>query len=283
MRYLLIGTGSPRLSLDRAGTAQLVEVGSDRLLIDCGPGCTHRLKKANIELQSIRFLFMTHHHYDHIADYALFTLMRWDHSRDPQPLHVFGPPGTERITRALFGPGGAFDPDITARTQHPMSQQIFAMRGGTLPRPRLEVRARDVGHGLVHEAPGWRVLAGPARHAQPFLECYAYRIETPERTVVYTGDTGRCPELTTFARGADTLIVMCCFPDEVIERSGMAENVGGPTLAGQVAAAAGVRKLVLTHPQSEQIDNPAGMAEAVAIAGRYFAGEIVFGQDLMEI
>jgi ribonuclease BN (tRNA processing enzyme) len=283
VRYTLIGTGSPRLSLERAGTSQLAQVGDDLLLIDCGPGSTHRLKKAAVDLEAIRYLFMTHHHYDHIADYALFTLMRWDHSRDPQPLHVFGPPGTERITQALFGPGGAFDPDITARTQHPMSQSIFAMRGGRLPRPRPEVRARDVPRGVVHEGAGWRMLAGPARHAQPFLECYSYRLETAERTIVYTGDTGLCPELPAFVRGADTLIYMCCFPDDVLQRSGMVENVGGPTLAGQVAAEAGVRKLVLTHPQSEQIDTSEGMAEAVAIAGRHFTGEIVFGQDLMDI
>lgn len=283
MRYTLIGTGSPRLSLERAGTSQLAQVGDDLLLFDCGPGITHRLRKAGVSLEPIRYLFMTHHHYDHIADYAHLTLARWDHSRDPQPLHVFGPPGTERITQALFGPGGAFDPDITARTQHPLSQTVFAMRGGKLPRPRPDVRPRDVPRGLVHETPQWRVLAGPAHHAQPFLECYSYRLETSERTVVYSGDTGVCPELPAFARGADVLIYMCCFPDDVLERTGLGATTGGPSMAGQVAAEAGVRKLVLTHPQWEEIDTPAGMADAVVRAGRFFQGEIVFGQDLLEV
>jgi ribonuclease BN (tRNA processing enzyme) len=283
MRYLMIGTGSPRLSLERAGPCQLALIGDMGLLFDCGPGATRRLHQAGIALSSVHYLFLTHHHYDHMVDYAHRALARWDHTGQPAPLDVFGPPGTEHITRALFGPDGVYHADNIARTQHPMGQSIFRVRGGTPPRPLPDVRAHDVPHGLVIHGEGWRVHAGPTRHAQPFLECYSYRLETSARTIVYSGDTGVCPELIDFAGGADTLVHMCCFPDDVLARYGMVATVAGPSLAGQVAAAAGVRKLVLTHPQSEEMDTPAGLAAAVTQAGRYFDGEIVWGHDLLEI
>ena len=49
------------------------------------------------------------------------------------------------------------------------------------------------------------------------------------------------------------------------------------------AAGAGVRKLVLTHPQSREVDIPEGIERAIAVARRHFAGEIVFASDLLEV
>jgi ribonuclease BN (tRNA processing enzyme) len=164
-----------------------------------------------------------------------------------------------------------------------MGQSIFAARGGTPPRPKPDVRARDVPHGLVVETERWRVFAGPASHAQPIAESYSYRLEAPDRSLVYSGDTGECPPLVDFARGADTLVHMCCFFEDELERLGMEQTVAGPALAGKVAAGAGVRKLVLTHPQSERVDTPEGTARAIDIASGYFDGEIVFARDLLEV
>jgi ribonuclease BN (tRNA processing enzyme) len=284
-RCIVIGSGSPRLSVERAGASYLALVDGEGLLFDCGPGATLRLHQGGFRSQSIGHVFLTHHHYDHMADLGHLALTRWDHTAQPAPLDVYGPPGTERIERALFGPEGVFRTDNLIRTQHPMGQSIFAARGGTPPRPLPDVRAHDVGHGVVvvKDAGRWRVLAGPASHAQPIAESYSYRLETPERSVVYTGDTGECPELVDFARGADTLIHMCCFFDETLERLGMVKTVAGPSLAGRVAAGAGVRKLVLTHPQAEDVDTPEGMVRSIAAAARFFGGEIVFARDLLEI
>jgi len=293
LRCVVVGSGSPRLSLERAGSCYLALVGEPGeargLLFDCGPGATLRLFQGGYRAQEVDHVFLTHHHYDHIADLGHFALTRWDHTPCPTPLRVHGPPGTRRIVEALFGPGGVYAPDIRIRTEHPMGQSIFARRGGRPPRPRPEVVADDVVHGLVARgggAPagtGWSVHAGPASHAQPLAECYSYRLQAGERAIVFSGDTGECPPLVEFARGADTLVHMCCFFEEELERMGMKRSVAGPALAGSVAAGAGVRKLVLTHPQSEAIDNPAGLERAVEIAARRFGGEIVFARDLLEI
>ncbi len=291
MRCFVIGSGSPRISLERAGASYLALVpGSEAvdgevegMLFDCGPGTTHRLFSGSFSSQAVGRVFLTHHHYDHMADLGYLALTRWDHTPHPTPLDVYGPPGTEAIVQALFGAQGVYATDNKIRTEHPMGQSIFAARGGTPPRPKPDVRAHNVPHGVAAEGRGWRVLAGPASHAQPVAESYSYRLETPKRSIVFSGDTGVCPGLPEFARGADTLVHMCCFFDEDLVRLGMVDCVAGPTLAGTVAARAGVRKLVLTHPQSEEMDTPDGLRRAIDVASRQFDGPIEFARDLLEI
>jgi ribonuclease Z len=287
VKCIVIGSGSPRLSLERAGACYLAlvgEVGRERgLLFDCGPGSTLRLFQGGYRSQVVDHLFLTHHHYDHLADLGHFALTRWDHTPCPTPLRVHGPAGTGRIAEALFGAGGVYENDTRIRTEHPMGQRIFARRGGQGPRPKPEVVARDVVLGPVAGGEGWSVEAGPASHAQPVAECYSYRLDAGGRGVVFSGDTGECAGLVELARGADTLVHMCCFLEEELEGLGIGPSVAGPVIAGRAAAGAGVRKLVLTHPQSEALDTPSGLAGAVATAARHFDGEIVFARDLLEL
>jgi len=104
------------------------------------------------------------------------------------------------------------------------------------------------------------------------------------KTVVISGDTRPSDNLIKFARGADVLIHEAYLPEHF-------DDVDSPAVAarlkryhtsadevGQVAAAAGVKLLVLTHvipgdPESEKI--------FLERARKHFKGEIVVGKDLM--
>ena len=72
---------------------------------------------------------------------------------------------------------------------HPVSQQVFVNRGGTLPRTPPSVAAKDVGPGPVFGGRDWQVTAAPAEHVQPWLDSLAYRVDTADGSVVFTGDT----------------------------------------------------------------------------------------------
>ena len=136
MRIYLIGAGVPTPTPARFGTCQIVQVGDDHLMFDCGPAATHKLVKAGLDHARIHRLFFTHHHYDHNADYPCFILSRWNAGTgDQPPLQVWGPPRTEWITARLIGPDGAFSDDWRARTHDPSSVKWYAERGGKLPRP----------------------------------------------------------------------------------------------------------------------------------------------------
>jgi ribonuclease BN (tRNA processing enzyme) len=82
-----------------------------------------------------------------------------------------------------------------------------------------------------------------ARTAHP-VECYAVRLDAGDRSLVYTADTGPCPEIVTLAAGADVLLAEAAHPD--VPGLPAALHLTGRE-AGEHAAAAGVGRLLLTH------------------------------------
>jgi ribonuclease BN (tRNA processing enzyme) len=285
MHIQFLGTGSPTPRLERAGTAIVALFDDAGVLFDCGPGTTLRLVQAGVALPRVTHLLFTHLHFDHCTDYPFFALSRWDQAAGSTvALQVIGPPGIEQFTRRLFGPEGAFAPDIAARRFHPMSQAVWTERGGSLPRPAPELSVQEAPVGYVVRGRAWTIRAGLASHGQPHLECYGYRVETEDRTFVFTGDTGYCASIVELARGADILIHMCAFLDEellALGVPGIEDVCGSPSVAARVAAEAGVRELVLTHFQSSRLQSPEGQEAAIVAARRIFGGHVRTASDLL--
>ena len=130
-RVHILGAGTPTPTPYRFGSSYVVEMGGDQIMLDCGPASTHKLVKAGLWPTDIDYLFFTHHHFDHDADYPCFLLCRWDQSigREDQ-LKVFGPQPTVKLTEGLIGEEGVFAHDWKARVNHPVSQRVFMNRGG---------------------------------------------------------------------------------------------------------------------------------------------------------
>ena len=136
VRSCLIGCGTPTPTPDRFGSSFVLQVGTEHLMLDCGPAATYKLVRAGMAPTDIHHLFFTHYHYDHHADYPCFLLCRWDHENEGVPrLSVYGPPPLSIITERLVGPEGAFVDDWRVRVEHPASKEVYAARGGKVPRP----------------------------------------------------------------------------------------------------------------------------------------------------
>lgn len=280
IRIYLIGAGVPTPTPTRFGTCQVVQVGDDHLMFDCGPAATHKAVKAGLDPARIQRLFFTHHHYDHNADYPCFMLSRWNAGTgDQPPLQVWGPPRTEWITDRLIGPDGAFSDDWRARTQDPSSVKWYAGRGGRLPRPAPVVQARDIGPGVVAETVEWRVTAASARHQEPLLQSLAYRVDSGGHSLVIAGDTEPCETVGSLASGADMLVVTCWDHQEAMDQGGFG-SVMGTVQAGRFARSCGVKRLVLTHV-TRQLERPGSRERAIADVSRVFSGEIVFADEGM--
>ncbi len=187
----VLGAGTPTPTRTRFGSSSVVEVAGEKLMVDCGPATTYKMVRAGLWPTEIDYLFFTHHHLDHDVDYPCFLLCRWDQSiGKEETLQVFGPTLTETLTHRLLDENdGAFAHDWNARVNHPASQQVYMNRGGVLPRRPPEVHAKDIGPGLVHSSTDWEMTAAPADHVQPYLDSLAYRLDTPEGGIVFTGDT----------------------------------------------------------------------------------------------
>jgi ribonuclease BN (tRNA processing enzyme) len=116
----------------------------------------------------------------------------------------------------------------------------------------------------------WRLTARPVPHTDVSL---AYRIEADHGSVVYSGDTDYSEDLIRLAKGADLLILECAFPE--------GQKVTGhltPSLAGEIAAQAGVKRLLLTHFSPACVGH-----DLVSACQKLFPGEILLARDLMRL
>lgn len=290
MRLILLGTGTPGLSATQYGSSYVVSPGSDHLMFDCGPATTYKLLRVGLAPSDIGYLFFTHHHYDHNADYPGFLLARWDTGYgDVAQLQVFGPTYTETLTTRLIHPeSGAFAPDITARINHPLSVRGYEARGGSLPRRPPDVAAKDVGPGVVCRGAGWEVISATTRHVQPWLASLAYRLNSDEGSIVFTGDAGPGKGLIELAKGANTLVAMCHM-SRAQARAEEDESSLGTMSAGRVAREAGVERLVLVHhtraigAETLGLPQPGQAEQVIAEVASQFGGEIVLGKESLQL
>ena len=247
-RIHILGAGTPTPTPDRFGSSYVMELGQEYIMIDCGPATTHKLVKAGLWPTDINNLFFTHHHFDHDVDYPCFLLCRWDQSIGREAmLQVYGPSPTKEMTEGLIGENGVFSHDWKARVGHTLSQRVYVNRGGTLPRLPPTVSAHNVGPGHVSSGNDWEVTAAPADHVQPYLDSLAYRIDSPDGSVVFTGDTQPCQSIIDLAADADVMLCMCWDDQTAMDENGEAPGQCGTTGAARMAQDAGVAKLVLVH------------------------------------
>lgn len=279
----VLGTGTPTPTKERHGSAFAIRIGDETLMVDCGPGTTGKLVKAGLWPTDVDTVFLTHHHFDHNVDLPCFLLTRWDQAAGKgNELHVYGPQPTSAFVEKLIGANGAFAPDLDARTNAVTSLNVYRNRGGEPPRLWPSVRTTDIGAGWRRETPNWTMSAFHAQHVQPYLDCLAYRLETPDGVLVFSGDTEPCDSVREAAAGADLFFCMAWDNDEDMARCG--EHIGqtGVQGAAGLAAAAGVGRLVLVHT-GPAISESDAQEKAVASAKESFAGDVVFAAELMTL
>ncbi|MFW6038989.1 MAG: MBL fold metallo-hydrolase [bacterium] len=277
----LLGLGTPDPSSERFGSAFLLEVGDELIMIDCGPAAVYKMARLGKYPMQVNRLLFTHHHSDHNMDYPCFLLTRWDQDHGDRtkipPLRVCGPPPTVALTERLIGKEGAFREDLVARIEAPVSQLMHTNRGGSLPRWWPEYDVRDIEPGVVEENDRWKITAVEVTHLEPWLIEYGYRVETPEGVVAFTGDAGPCDGLDELAAGADVL-VMCCAHTGNLNPLTMAAVTGAPDVA-RVASNAGVKTVVLTHSPVGR-GRPGNREHVVATVAKGFDGQIIFADEL---
>jgi ribonuclease BN (tRNA processing enzyme) len=279
----LLGTGTPHPSLERQSSSYLVETGGDTILLDHGTGSHHRLLESGHQAVDVTHVFFTHLHYDHCMDYARLVLQRWDQGADRIPdLDVYGPAPIHRMTDLLFGPDGVYGPDIRARIEHQSSIDTFAARGGTPPRKRPTPRVREIKAGDVVQGKSWKLTAGHAVHVQPYLECLAFRLDTEDGSLCYSGDSGATDAIVELARGCDILIHMNHLFSGTAPTSAFRDAVGHHKGNARAAQRAGVKTLVLVHAVPS-IDQPRIRERIVHEIRQEFSGNVVWGHDLMQL
>ena len=282
-RVHIIGAGTPTPTPQRFGSSFVVEAAGELIMVDCGPATTYKMVRAGLWPPDIDYLFFTHHHFDHDVDYPCFLLTRWDQGIDrANKLQVFGPAPTESLTNAILGSDGLWSQDIESRAQHPVGQAVYQNRGGTLPRLWPDVDANDVGVGKVYSGRDWQMTSATAEHVQPFMDSLAYRLDTPEGSIVFTGDTRPCDSVQELASGADVLLCMCWGDQADVEAKGESAAVCGTLDAARMAPDAGVDKLVLIHVGAD-LTVPGAREKGIGDVKSVYPGELVFSEEAMVV
>ncbi|WP_109808980.1 MBL fold metallo-hydrolase [Sphingosinithalassobacter portus] len=288
VRFVTLGTNSgPIPNPERAEPANLLKVGDRNILIDAGDGAAWQLAKAGVHLPEIHTIFISHLHFDHTG--GLFALISQRYQMlEPSPLAIYGPPGTKALVDDLVAAimassmGGnnmrAFMPGDPAANLH-----VTELTDGA------EVALGDVKVKAVRNT---HYVATPGGDAPDALS-FAYRFDTPHRSVVFTGDTGPSEAVEQLAKGADLLVAEVMDPDISLV-SIFADNPDTPMMirdmiadhfrrehlspqeVGEMARRAGVKQLVLTHDAIPDDDIPAAR-ETIA---KYYAGPFAFANDL---
>jgi ribonuclease Z len=242
MKAVIVGSGSAVPDPDRGNPSQAVIVDDDILLFDCGERTTVNLLKAGVNpVHYVDYLFFTHLHRDHMADYGYLVMTTWQSGRT-KPLKIFGPPGTREMSDAMIF--GAFKTDIDY-----VRQYIKALPPHITHKPQASplIEVQDINTAFTYETDRFRVFAGEVEHHQRCgVYSIGYRVESDYGVVAISGDTRPCQSMVELARGADILIHDTAFLDEIIEERQMWSH-SGPSGAGKIAQAAGVKKLILTH------------------------------------
>lgn len=284
MKLTLLGTGTPAPSRKRQSSGYLVQIGNDAIVLDHGPGAHQRLIESGFRATDVTHALFTHLHYDHCMDYPRLVLQRWDIGAGKvSDLQVYGPPPLRRMTESLFGDGGVYDDDVKARTQHQASLDVFAARGGQLPRRRPNPVVREVRPGDTIEGNGWRATVGESSHMQPFLQCYGYRLESDAGSLCYAGDSGSvCETVIALARKADILIHMMHLASGTEPSEQFRKSSGAHTDVAEVARRAEVGALVLTH-FTPFTDMPGTRERLIADMSKIYSGPIIWGEDLMTL
>ena len=246
----ILGSGTCVPSLARSSCAVLVETDAAKILIDCGPGTMRRLLENGTEIYDISHLLLSHFHPDHTGELIsfLFANKYPDGYKRKIPLSVIAGKGISDFYAGLKKVFGCWI-DL-----EPNSLNIIELGG------RMSVT--EIGDAVLESV--------PVKHNE---ESLAFKITGRTGcSVVYSGDTDYCDNLVNIACDTDLFICESALPDELKVKGHLT-----PSAAGEIAAKAKVKKLILTHfyPECDKID-------ITKQCRRTYQGPLILARDLMK-
>ena len=248
----ILGSGTCVPSLTRSSCSVLMAVGDSKLLFDSGPGTMRRLLEAGTAIFDITHIFYSHFHPDHSGEFVplLFATKYPNKQQRKNTLTVTAGTGLFKFydkLKSVYGKWIELEPGL------------------------LTLRELDHQKPDSNQFNDFTVESAPMAHNE---ESIAFRINSPDgSSAVYSGDTDFSENLIELARDTDLLICESALPDDM--------RVNGhltPSLAGEIATRAGVRKLVLTHfyPECDHTDIKQECRKT-------YDGPLVLAEDLLRI
>jgi ribonuclease BN (tRNA processing enzyme) len=307
---VLLGTaGGPMPVAGRAGISSALIVDGRVFVIDCGRGSPSAFAEAGLDFSRLEAVFLTHLHADHTGDLAGMLLYPWGIRGENGPLapiRVYGPSRPEAVPTgdATFHRETTIHPELPAPGSADLVEKILAGYAYHLNVMPLDARMPDAGAlvrgidipvpartegitqvpALVFDDGVVRVTVVAVTHGRA-VPALAYRFDTADGSVVFSGDTTANDDLIALARAADILVHQVADLD-YLQRHGttgaalerMAALHTDVTQVGGVAERAQVHELILSHYLPAAPDAITD-AEWVERAAQGFSGRTTAGSD----
>jgi ribonuclease BN (tRNA processing enzyme) len=279
-QIVMLGTGTPIPDPDRSGPAVAIVVDSVAYLFDAGAGVVRRASaagrngvkafapKSPAAQPAPRFdrVFLTHLHSDHTLGLADVIFTPWIQGR-AAPLDIYGPPGTKRLVNGILDGNAG---DIAERTHSSGGPSMNGWKSVV-----HEISEGEVFHDSRITVSAFAVPHGDWKYA------FGYRIQTPDRTIVISGDGRPNDVIARQCNGCDVLI------HEVYSTSGFAtippirqiyhaHAHTSATQLGDEATRARPKLLILTH----QLFFGATDETLLAEVRSHYTGRVVSAKDL---
>ncbi|MDH4618586.1 MBL fold metallo-hydrolase [Brevibacillus sp. AY1] len=216
MRVTVLGFQSPYPGPNGATPGYLIETDSKRLLLDCGSGVLSQLGKY-VPIHQLDALLLSHYHHDHIADvgvlqYGLMVHQLFQEREKNRPLPIYAPAQPIVDAQSLLY--------RQATSFHPVDEQTHLAIGD------IQIRFLRTDHG----------------NGDP---CYAMRLESQGKVLVYGADSGPGTNWEGFASDVDLFICEGTYLDHNKPK----ESNGHLSVreTAQLAEALKCRALLITH------------------------------------
>jgi len=191
IKVTILGSGTPRVNIDRFSQSILIEHKNDKFLFDAGRGALLRLNQSRILPNEIENIFFTHLHSDHILGFSDILMTGWVYHRQ-KPLNIFGPPGTINFVDSTIK---SFEEDIKVRSLPPESLNVENLKSN------IEIIYDD----FTYKKNGLTIETFAVKH-EPFTYAFGFKIFNSKYCMVISGDTTYSEQVIEKTKNCDLLI-----------------------------------------------------------------------------
>lgn len=253
MKLTTLGSGTFFISKEMSASSFVIDTGTKKLLIDCGPGTLVKLAQAGIDINDIDYVFLTHFHPDHSSD--LFPLFMNYRLAD-----IFAPSSDNKFP-VFYGPKGLRKFMIN----YAKNSQLHSVEGWD----KIEM----VDYNSKMQIDDFTLKTFKVEHnAFNFKAAvYALRFEFNDKVITFSGDCASCDGVKKACKNADLFICDASFP-----ASYKVNNVHmNTTEIAEISKEGKVKMIILDHfyPQFANYD-------LVKEVGNVFNGKILKAKDL---
>jgi ribonuclease BN (tRNA processing enzyme) len=271
-QVVVLGTGTPVADPERSGPAVAVVVNDAAYLVDCGPGVVRRAAAAEkagiaaLNVKKLKIVFITHLHSDHTLGYPDLIFSPWVLGRS-EPLAAYGPRGLRSMTDHIEK---AWEKDIRVRTTGLEQANLTGYK----------VVVHEISPGVVYRDDKVTVTAFAVKHGS-WDQAFGYRFDTPDRSIVISGDTAPAESVVQACHGCDILLHEVYNPNgeqlhEPHWKAYFKAFHTTPEELGEVATRARPRLLVLYH----QVFHKLPEDDLVQQVRQHYSGKLASAHDL---